>query len=308
MESIAVPALSRSALGCGVLGRGAPGGWLLRAALLLSSHPALAASEPAAPIPWAYSAYFGTGVYRVENGEKAYVIRPSPSWTWREANLDEQGRRTIGWRFKFPVALGVHDLDANAIGSTLKFDNVSTITAVPGVEADIPIGPRWSLRPFAAFGAGTEIGTDPRSWAWVYWAGVKSRVTFPAERFEWTLVNSLAYTGYTNNAHESNHVLPLLTAFEFDRPIEKKIGGEPVHIYWHFGYTDYLRHEPLLLGASVGSIDIKDEWEAGVAFGKGKEPLRLWRLHWNRVGISYHFSSDREFKGLSIFFGSLFDR
>jgi hypothetical protein len=297
LESI-VPALSRGALGR----------WPLALSFLLAFHSVLADNEPAVPIPWAYSAYFGTGVYRIENGEKAYVFRVSPSWTWHDASVDEQGRRTIGWKFKFPVALGVHDLDAHEIGSTLSLDNVSTITAVPGVEADIPIGPRWSLRPFANVGWGTETSSGSSS-AWVYWAGVKSRLIFPGrDGFEWTLVNSLTYSGYTNDAHESNHVLPLFTAFEFDRPIAKKIGGDPVHLYWHFGYTDYLKHEPLLLGAGVGSIDVEDEWEVGMAFGKGAEPLRLWRLHWNRVGIAYRFSSDGEFKGISVFFSSLFDR
>lgn len=268
---------------------------------------ALADGEPVSPIPWAYSAYFGTGVYEVADGEKAYVFRPSPSWTWRDASVDEQGRRTVGWKFKFPVALGVHDLDANAIGSTLSLDNVSTITIVPGVETDIPILPRWSLRPFAAVGWGTETGSE-RSSAWVYWTGVKSRVTFAADGFDWAIVNQLTYSGYTDDAHQSSRVLPLFTAFEFDRPTSKKMGGEPVHLYWHAGYTDYLYSKPLLLSSSVGSIDVKDEWEVGMAFGKGAEPLRLWRLHWNRVGLAYKFSSDGDLKGISVFFSSLFDR
>jgi hypothetical protein len=290
------------------LSRGALRRWLLAASSVLSFHSALAQNEPAPPIPWAYSAYFGTGVYQIANGEKAYVFRVSPSWQWREASVDEQGRRAIGWKFRFPVALGVHDLDANDIGSTLSPDNVSALTAVPGVEADIPIGPRWSLRPFANVGWGAEMGSGSSS-AWIYWTGVKSRLAFPGgDGFEWSLVNSLTYSGYTNDAHQSNRVLPLFTGFEFDRPIEKKLGGDPVHIYWHFGYTDYLNHKPLLVGSSVGSIDIEDEWEGGVAFGKGAEPLRLWRLHWNRVGVAYRFSSDGSFKGISVFFSSLFDR
>ena len=292
------PTLSRSPLGRR----------LLCFSFFLAFRSAFAAGEPAAPIPWAYSAYFGTGVYEVANGEKAYIFRVSPSWQWREAGVDDNGRRTIGWKFKFPVALGAHDLDANAIGATLSLDNVSTITVVPGVEIDIPIGSRWSLRPFASLGWGTETGSASSS-AWVYWTGVKSRLAFPGhDGFEWALVNSLTSSGYTNDAHQSNRVLPLFTAFEFDRPIEKKIGGEPVHLYWHVGYTDYLKHEPLLLGSGVGSIDVEDEWEAGMAFGKGAEPLRFWRLHWNRVGIAYRFSSDGEFKGISVFFSSLFDR
>ncbi len=156
-----------------------------------------------------------------------------------------------------------------------------------------------------------EIGGG--SSAWVYWAGLKSRVTFSADGFDWAIVNALTYSGYTdgasaNGAHTSSRVLPLLTAFEFDRPIEKKIGGEPVHLYWTLGYTDYLADEPLLLGSLVTSVHIDDEWEVGMAFGRGKEPLKLWRLRWDRVGISYRFSSDHRFQGISLSFSSIFDR
>jgi hypothetical protein len=273
---------------------------------------ALAAEVPA-PIPWAYSAYFGTGVYEVDNGETSYVIRVAPSWRIREASLDDQGHRAIGWRIRAPMAFGLYDFDTSALGTTLKLKNVSTLTTVPGVEFDIPMTKRWSLRPFAAFGYGAQL--DGSSSAWVYWAGLKSKYTFSADGFDWAIVSALTYSGYTtahndavtSNVHKSS-VLPLLTAFEFDRPIEKKIGGEPVHLYWHLGYTDYLANKPLLVGSFVTSVNIDDEWELGMAFGRGKEPLKLWRLHWDRVGLSYRFSSDHRFQGISLSFSSIFDR
>jgi hypothetical protein len=137
---------------------------------------------------------------------------------------------------------------------------------------------------------------------------VKSRVSFSADGFDWALVNSLTYVGYTDNGHTSGRILPLLTGVEFDRAIDKKIGGDPVHLYWHGGYTAYINHEPVFLGAIVGSVDVKDEWEVGMAFGRGAEPLRLWRLRWDRVGIGYRFSSDDRFHGITLFFSSLFDR
>ena len=192
---------------------------------------------------------------------------------------------------------------------------MSTLTAVPGVEFDIPMTERWSLRPLAAFGYGAQL--DGGSSAWVYWAGVKSRFKFSADGFDWAIVNALTYSGYTtahndavvSGVHASSRVLPLLTAFEFDRPIEKKIGGEPVHLYWHVGYTDYLAHEPLLLGSRVTSVDINDEWEVGMAFGRGKEPLEALRLRWDRVGVSYRFSSDRSIRRHQLVFQLLiFDR
>lgn len=292
------------------LSRGAAGCALLIASSPFCEHAALAA-EPPAPIPWAYSAYFGTGVYQIEDGETSYIIRAAPSWRIREADLDEQGRRTIGWRIRVPIAFGLHEFDVHTPAEVLKLDNVSTLTAVPGVEFDIPMTKRWSLRPFAAFGWGAELDGD--SSAWVYWGGVKSKLTFAADGFDWAIINALTYSGYTDaksatGARTSSRVLPLLTAFEFDRPIEKKIGGEPVHLYWTFGYTDYLADEPLLLGSLVSSIHIDDEWEIGMAFGRGKEPLKLWRLRWDRVGISYRFSSDHRFQGISLSFSSIFDR
>jgi len=291
------------------LNRGAAGRALLIACSL--SCCAALADETPAPIPWAYSAYFGTGVYEFEDGETSYIIRAAPSWRIREGSLDEQGRRTIGWRIRVPIAFGLHEFDTSELVAAVKLDNVSTITAVPGVEVDIPMTQRWTLRPFGAFGYGTQIGGD--SSAWVYWAGLKSRVTFSADGFDWAIVNALTYSGYTDGkgasgVRTSSRVLPLLTAFEFDRPIEKKIGGEPVHLYWTFGYTDYLANEPLLLGSFVTSVHIDDEWEVGMAFSRGKEPLKLWRFRWDRVGLAYRFSSDRRFQGISLSFSSIFDR
>jgi len=303
LESI-VPALSRRAGGRA----------LLAASFSVWCFSAALADEPPAPIPWAYSAYFGTGVYEVDGGETLYVIRAAPSWRIREGALDEQGHRTIGWRIRVPIAFGLHEFDTSDLGAAVSLDNVSTLTAVPGVEFDIPMTERWSLRPFGNFGWGGQIGGGTS--AWVYWAGLKSRLEFSADGFDWAIVNALTYSGYTTahndavtgGARTSSRVLPLLTAFEFDRPIEKKIGGEPVHLYWTFGYTDYLADEPLLLGSVVTSVHIDDEWEIGMAFGRGKEPLKLWRLRWDRVGIAYRFSSDHRFQGISLSFSSIFDR
>jgi hypothetical protein len=283
---------------------------VLAASSLCCLHSALAA-EPPDPIPWAYSAYFGTGVYQVNGAETLYVIRVAPSWRIREGSLDEQGHRTIGWRIRVPIAFGLYEFDTSDLGAAVSLDNVSTVTAVPGAEFDIPMTERWSLRPFANFGWGGQLGGG--SSAWVYWAGLKSRFEFSANGFDWAIVNALTYSGYTtgasaNGAHTSSRVLPLLTAFEFDRPIAKKIGGEPVHLYWTFGYTDYLADQPLLLGSLVTSVHIDDEWEVGMAFGRGKEPLKLWRLRWDRIGIAYRFSSDHRFQGISLSFSSIFDR
>jgi hypothetical protein len=110
------------------------------------------------PIHWAYGAYFGTGAYRLGDGEEAYIISVRPRWQLRDAALDEQGRRQVGVLLRFPVAIGAYDFDASPLGQTLGLDNVSTLSAVPGVEIDIPMNPRWSLKPLA------YVGWDRARW------------------------------------------------------------------------------------------------------------------------------------------------
>ena len=91
----------------------------LLAAFSLCCLRAALAAEPPAPIPWAYSAYFGTGVYQIDDGDTSYIIRAAPGWRIREANLDENGHRTIGWRIRVPIAFGLHDFDTGAISARL---------------------------------------------------------------------------------------------------------------------------------------------------------------------------------------------
>ena len=123
-------------------------------------------------------------------------------------------------------------------------------------------------------------------------------------------MNGLTYVGYSADDGVSGNVLPLFTGFEIDRPLgTKKVAGEPVMLHWHAGYTSYLNEVELISSnTSLEHIKLEDEWELGVAFSTGEEPLRLWRLKWDRVGVAYRFSSDGDFSGISLVFKSLFER
>jgi hypothetical protein len=275
------------------------------ALVLATTTAAHAQSTVDDPIHWAYGAYFGTGAYRVSGGEEAYVVSVRPGWELRDAARDAEGRRTVGIRLRFPVAIGAYEFDAADISGTLNLDNVSTLSAVAGIEFDVPMSARWSLKPLAYVGWGTELDGDAS--AWMYWTGIKSRYIFPRDDTTWALVNALTYVGYSDNSGENGNVLPLFTAFEVDRPLRmKKVADEPVVLHWHVGYTSYLNH--LELVSNIDHIRLEDEWELGLAFSTGPEPLRLWRLKWDRVGVAYRFSSDGHFSGINIYFKSLFER
>jgi hypothetical protein len=259
-------------------------------------------------IHWAYASFFGTGWYKIGSGSEVFALSVRPRWTWREPELHENGERTLGIEFRLPLTLGVHRFDLDSIPEILDLDNVSTISVVPGIEVEIPMNTRWTLKPLGYLGWGGEVDGD--SSAWIYWGGVKSRVSFDSGELDWALVNSLLYVGYSADGPTSGKVTPFLTAFEFQRPLRnKRIGGDQLYLNWHVGYTSYLDNLAFRIGPNdVSPVEISDEWDLSVGFSKGPRRLKLWRLEWDRVGLAFRFSSDGDLTGLSLTFRSIFDR
>lgn len=259
---------------------------------------------------WGYAAFFGTGWYSLDGGGDTFALRIKPRWRWREPELDEDGNRRFGVQFNLAATLGFHRLDhgQGEIGDFLGIDEASTISFVPGIEFEIPINARWSLKPLAYAGWGTEFNGD--SSAWIYWGGIKSRVTFGSGNLQWALVNSLSYVGYAPDKGKRGELVPFLTGFEFQRPLgDKKLGGEQVYLNWHVAYTTTLDTPGLQVGTpGFSTANVEDLWDLGIAFSKGQRPLSFWRLRWDRVGLAVKFNSDNSFEGLSVTFRSIFDR
>ncbi len=281
--------------------------WLALALSISGAAHAQAQADAPQAIHWAYSTFFGTGAYETSSGAEATVVSVRPGRRFRTAALDDTGKRTVGIRLRVPVAVGVHDFEDTSSGAALDFHSVGTLSVTPGVEIDIPLTARWSLKPLVYGGWGTELHGDAS--AWIYWAGVKSRLRFGSPDFEWALVNTLTYVGYSADGGERSSLRPILTAMEFSQPIAKKLGGEPVRLHWHVAYTDYLNEaEFKFRRRSTPPLEVAEEWELGVAFSTGERPLRLWRLRWDRLGLAYRFSNDGELRGIGLVFSSLFDR
>lgn len=274
--------------------------------LLLVSTPALAQSRPPSFLHWAYASFFGTGKYELGPHSTIYAFTFAPRRQLRDAHFDEHTRH-IGIEFRAPLTLGAQRVDLGDLSGTLSADNASTLSAVPGVEIEIPIGPRWSLKPIGYAGWGRELSRGGDS-AVIYWAGVKSRLEFQTGDLQWSLNNSLVYMGYSPRVARSGKAVPLLTGFEFARPMgDVKLGGDPLYWNWHVAFTTYLR-DLSLPGPDGAPANVSDEWELGIAFSKGGKRLKFWRFGWDRVGIAYRVSGDGRFKGLSLVFHSLFDR
>jgi hypothetical protein len=224
----------------------------------------------------------------------------------REASFSADGERTIGIEFRFPITGGLDNFSTDDIPGSIDLDNVASLSVTPGIDITIPITERWWLRPFAAVGWGTAL--DGGDSAWTYWAGINSRYTFQKGNLNWALVNSIAYVGNSPSNANSDDFWPLMAGLEFDYPLgNRQLDNEQLYLSWHGMYTTFEDDLDPTIGG-ISNEPITDQWEFGVSIRKKKEPIKIWFLKFDRLGLGYRFSSSGDLKGITFIFRSVFER
>jgi hypothetical protein len=278
---------------------------LLAVSSALLPRAGLAQETPPASVHWAYSAYFGTGWYRVSGDRNVFVVRMTPRWSWSEPSLDDDGKRSVGLYFKSPVSLGLDSFDYDDVLGAVDVDNVSFISVNPGIDIEVPVTRIWSLRPYASVGYGTAF--DGSESAWTYWAGVKSRVSFESGRLNWHLLNQAGFVGYTPNDGPADTIWPVMAGLEFDYPVgAPTTDGDQLLLHWRAAYT--LFGDDLdFTGDPTVNQAINDQWEIGAAIARRDSRIPIWFLDFDMLGLGYRASSNGELKGVTFLFRSMFD-
>ncbi len=256
------------------------------------------------PVHWAYSSFFGTGWYRVEDARSVFVIRAPIRQTLRTSSVTENGTRKLGIEIRYPVTVGLHDIED--LGGIIDNDNFATASFTPGIELEIPINQKWYLRSFAHVGWGSDLKNDDS--AWIYYAGLKSRYTFPAKKYQWSLLGGLYYAGFSPDEGRSDHLAVAQVGVELKQPLEKAvINGEPVDLHWTFMYS-FLGNE-LHFNLPDGSFDpIQDQMEIGLQMSLRNRPFKIWFLDVQRLGLGYQFSSSGQFTAITFSMRSWFTK
>lgn len=254
---------------------------------------------------WAYSAYFGTGWYSVSGDRDVYVVRMTARWDLADPVLDADGDRSVGIYFKAPVSVGLDDFDYDDILGAAEVDNVSFLSVNPGVDVEVPINSKWSLRPYASIGYGHAIGSGEAAWS--YWGGVKSRVALHSGKLNWRLLNQVGFVGYTPNKGPSDGFWPVMAGFELDYAVgAARDDGDQFQMHWHATYTVF-GDDLEFSGNPTVDQSITDQWEFGAAIARRDSPIRIWFLHFDRLGLGYRTSSNGDLKGITFVFRSMFD-
>jgi hypothetical protein len=97
-----------------------------------------------------------------------------------------------------------------------------------------------------------------------------------------------------------------MAGLEFNQPLGRfRLDGEPAWLNWHVTYN-YLfdRLNFHVDEERVESID--DQWEFGLALGRGSKGVKIWFLTFEHIGLAYKFSSNGRYKAISLNFRSPF--
>jgi hypothetical protein len=252
--------------------------------------------DPARQVHWAMGAFFGTGWYQVDDNRSMYIFRIPPSRTIRDSSLDENGKRSLGIRLQFPLTFGLTDLED--LPDFANFDNYATVSFTPGIELEIPVTENWQLKPYVNIGWGTE--TNSSDSAWIYYGGIRSRYHLGNKNSRWALLNAVYFAGYRPEFKSRGEFGSLMSGLEFSQPLKSisQSRGEDLFLNWHVTHNYFF--DRLNFHIDDGRVEsIKDQWELGLALGRGSKGFKIWFVTFEQLGLSYQWSSNKRFQAIT---------
>ncbi len=253
---------------------------------------------------WAYATYFGSGWYQIGAESNAFSLRYVPRKRQSQATIDDAGNRQWGIELRFPVTLGLNNFPLDDLAGSVNPENFANVSVTPSVYLTWPVNERWTLRPIAALGWGTLLNGDES--AWTYWTGVRSQLVLVDRVPQVSLFNSIGFVGYSPNRGPSESFWPMTTALELGHPVFREAEAD-WQLHWHLAYT-WFQDDLDLVRQTAGTEPISDQWEFALAFSREDSPISIWRFEFDRLGLSYRFSSDGELQGIGLVFSALFDQ
>ena len=234
-------------------------------------------------INWYYAATFGTGVYAAGDRTVAVIQLPI-SYTLVPISEDR-----YGLTLKSPVTFGFYDYSFDAVFVGDLPNQLSTLSVMMGLEWELPLNRRWTLRPYFSGGAGTELSGAES--ALIYDFGLKSRFVIAEDKgVEFALVNALTGAGYHPRNAPNQPFGVFAVGVDIVIPTNKVLFGRDALI----GFTPiYYYYFNQLRFAKVNDADnrIGEEFELALSI-VSRKPWSLKYFDVDRVGFAIRTSKD----------------
>jgi hypothetical protein len=263
-----------------------------------AAAPCIAQIPDTDPFHWAYAAAFGSGVYRLGDGTEAQTYRGNFSVSLRDAREDRAGVRLL-----LPVALGVQNLDDDALPPGRGSDGLEHAGFLPGVELEHLLGERWTLRTRAQLGYAKELEGAEQS-ARLAAVGVRSRVEFDEAWGNPALINGILWTGFDSSAGQRNSLVRMTAGVELDvRAARWRVRDSAMRWRPHVLKDWYYRPPPALAFGDDDAELLEGEWQLGVAAAR-TDGFKILIFEFDAVGVAYRFSDHSD--GIRFYLNSVF--
>lgn len=264
--------------------------WMLLSPAAHAQAPPVRPADPQDFINWYYAATFGTGIYTA--GDRTVSVLQLP-FARALRSVAEDG---IGLKFKVSATLGFYDYNIDSALSGEVPHRISTLSVLPGLEWELPMNGRWTIRPYVDAGFGQELAG--RESAWIYDFGVKSRLLLVRDQgVEFSLVNSLTSAGYRPRGGPTHPFGYLASGLDITIPTNATVFGRSVYIGFTPIYYYYFSHLSFAEFSNPNSR-IGEGVELAVSI-LTHDPWSLKLFDVDRIGIAVRSSGD--VSGVSLF-------
>jgi hypothetical protein len=238
-------------------------------------------------VNYVYASQIGIGGYDL-SGLSVQVFTLPLAHTF---DLGSEG----GWRLKLklPVELGVYEFHANDTDGTRISIRQQALAIVPGLELQIPLGPQWTLKPFADFGVG-KLLQAPGTPAYIFSTGIKSAYTVRRGVYAFTIGNGLLFAGDASFGRaDLEDYWAIENGIEIRRPLGLEFRGVEPDLGVYAIY--YYYPKPLVFTRFLEDpLKISNQGEIGFSLGSASR-LDLPVVGNPRIGVGYVFGG-----GLSV--------
>ena len=240
---------------------------------------ARAGDDPGDLLNYSFSVWLGSGVYQVKSADKRFAVLRIPfAYTLRDARYDKAAfLDKLGFRLLLPALAAVEE----ETDSDFTFGSAAF---VPGLEVQIPINKYWTLKPFGQFGAGKDTaGGDLQ---YIYGGGARSLVSFPWEKFNVGIGNSIILAEDRDSASKESSGFSMLEAgLDVSRPIGLCFRNRALDAGFFFVLRRFFNRVDFL--EDGGETErVNRLYTIGMTIG-ARESVSIWKIAFDRVGIDY---------------------
>ena len=266
-----------------------------------------AAAAQEESLSFAFASQAGSGIYDIE-GRVVQIYRIPISFP-----VKRLGDEAPGWGISVasPLTFGFYDFEPEDVFTGTFPTHIGTASLLPGVAFPVRAKRNWLLTPYADFGAAKDFSGG--ALVWVYDAGLRSDVTFPAGEWEVLAAQELVWAGAAQTGSAlTGWYGEARAGFDFRHLLPWSSRGSQWDLGLFVAYHRYFkddRSEAVTYAAVTPRAEsdptsfIDEQTEVGFSFGT-RPKLAWWKLSMPNLGLSYRFGDG--IHGVRLIFGASF--